>query len=122
MSEEARLEARKVEARAWFEALQLELIEAIEAIERDCPGPYADEATAPGRFEIKPWARTDHTGAPGGGGRMAMLRGRVFEKMGAHCSTVFGSFAPEFAGQIPGADADPRFWASGISVIAHPWN
>jgi coproporphyrinogen III oxidase len=122
MSEEGRLEARKAEARAWFEALQLELIEAIEAIERECPGPYGDEATAPGRFEIKPWARTDHTGAPGGGGRMAMLRGRVFEKMGAHCSTVFGSFAPEFAAQIPGADADPRFWASGISVIAHPWN
>jgi len=122
MSEEARLEARKAEARAWFEALQLELIEAIEAIERDCPGPFVDGATAPGRFEIKPWARTDHSGAPGGGGRMAMLRGRVFEKMGAHCSTVFGAFAPEFAVQIPGADKDPRFWASGISVIAHPWN
>ena len=115
-------ESRKTEARHWFEALQLELIEAIEAIERECPGPYADEAREPGRFEIKPWARTDHSGEPGGGGRMAMLRGRVFEKMGVHCSTVFGSFAPEFAAQIPGADVDPRFWASGISVIAHPWN
>jgi coproporphyrinogen III oxidase len=115
-------EERKTEARCWFEALQLELIEAIEAIERECSGPFADEASEPGRFEIKPWARTDHSGEPGGGGRMAMLRGRVFEKMGAHCSTVFGSFAPEFAAQIPGADADPRFWASGISVIAHPWN
>jgi coproporphyrinogen III oxidase len=115
-------EHRKGEARHWFEALQQELIDAIESVERDCPGPYAGEAAEPGRFEIKPWSRTDHTGEPGGGGRMATLSGRVFEKMGAHSSTVFGTFAPEFAKQIPGADADPRFWASGISVIAHPWN
>jgi coproporphyrinogen III oxidase len=115
-------EHRKIEARRWFEALQQELLDAMEALERDCPGPYAGEATEPGRFEIKPWTRTDHTGEPGGGGRMAMLSGRVFEKMGVHSSTVFGTFAPEFARQIPGADADPRFWASGVSVIAHPWN
>jgi coproporphyrinogen III oxidase len=122
MNQALALEERKTEARRWFEALQLELIDAIEAIERECPGPFAVDAGEPGRFEIKPWARTDHSGEPGGGGRMAMLRGRVFEKMGAHCSTVFGSFASEFAAQIPGAEADPRFWASGISVIAHPWN
>jgi coproporphyrinogen III oxidase len=115
-------EARKIEARHWFEALQQELIDAFESLERDCPGPYSDGATQPGRFEIKPWARIDHSGEPGGGGRMAMLAGRVFEKIGVHSSTVFGTFAPEFAKQIPGADTDPRFWASGISVIAHPWN
>jgi coproporphyrinogen III oxidase len=115
-------EAKKIEARHWFESLQQALIDAIESLERDCPGPYADTTTQPGRFEIKPWARTDHSGEPGGGGRMAMLRGRVFEKIGVHSSTVFGTFAPEFAKQIPGAETDPRFWASGISVIAHPWN
>ena len=122
MTQAAAIESRKAEARAWFERLQRQLIEVIEAIERDCPGPFAEARDAPGRFEPKPWTRTDHSGEPGGGGRMALLHGRVFEKMGVHCSTVFGSFATEFAKQIPGADADPRFWASGISVIAHPWN
>jgi coproporphyrinogen III oxidase len=113
---------RKIEARRWFEALQQDLIAAIEALERDCPGPYPESATLPGRFEAEPWKRIDHSGEPGGGGRMAMLSGRVFEKMGVHTSTVHGTFAPEFAKQIPGADADPHFWASGVSVIAHPWN
>ena len=117
------MEQRKSEASAWFEGLQLRLLAAMEALEQECPGPFAAEAPRePGKFELKPWSRSDHSGAPGGGGRMAILRGRVFEKMGAHASTVFGTFAPEFAKQIPGAEADPRFWASGLSVIAHPWN
>jgi coproporphyrinogen III oxidase len=115
------IEQRKQSARDWFESLQGRLIGAMEELERECEGPYGD-TREPGRFTVAPWSRTDHSGAPGGGGRTAMLKGRVFEKMGVHTSTVHGTFAPEFAKQIPGADADPRFWASGISVIAHPWN
>jgi len=115
------LETRKNLARSWFETLQTRIIAAFEAIEAEAAGPFGDEK-APGRFDIRPWERVDHSGAPGGGGRMAMLKGRVFEKAGVHTSTVFGTFAPEFAKQIPGADVDPRFWASGISLIVHPVN
>ena len=117
------IESRKAAARTWFEDLQGRILEALEAIEDACEGPFADEAPiTPGRFERRPWQRVDHSGEPGGGGTMALLNGRVFEKAGVHTSTVFGTFAPEFARQIPGAEADPRFWASGISLIVHPWN
>jgi coproporphyrinogen III oxidase len=122
MSEDMHLEASKTTARLWFEALQDRIIAALEAIEAQAPGPFAADDGAPGRFEKKTWPRTDADGAPGGGGTLAMLHGRVFEKAGVHTSTVFGRFEAEFAKQIPGADADPRFWASGISVIVHPRN
>ena len=115
------LEHRKGAARDWFETLQARIIAAFEALEQEATGPFA-EIAQPGRFGRKAWTRTDHTGAQGGGGTMAMLRGRVFEKAGIHSSTVFGTFAPEFAAQIPGAAEDPRFFATGVSLIAHPWN
>ncbi len=118
---ESTLEARKAQAKAWFEALQTRILAAFEALEDEAPGPFAG-AAEPGRFKLTPWTRVDHSGAPGGGGTMAMIAGRLFEKAGVHTSTVFGAFAPEFAKQIPGADVDPRFWASGLSLIAHPWN
>jgi len=111
---------RLTRAEAWFAVLQTRIVEAIEALERDLPG--ADAARGPGRFAFEPWTRTDASGAPGGGGRMAILRGRLFEKMGAHLSTVHGAFPEEFAKEIPGAAEDPRFHAAGVSVIAHPWS
>ena len=120
---EAELSALKAEATAWFTTLRDRIVSALEALEADATGPFHAHAPAePGTFEKTPWQRTDHSGAPGGGGTMAMLKGRVFEKAGVHVSAVHGEFAPEFRAQMPGAAEDPRFFATGISLIAHPWN
>jgi coproporphyrinogen III oxidase len=118
------LETRKSRARAWFEALRDSIMAAFEALEDEAPA--ALYPGPPGRFARTPWRRgqaaTDEGSADEGGGVMGMMRGRLFEKVGVHTSTVMGGFSPDFARQIPGAAEDPRFWASGVSLIAHMKN
>jgi len=119
-------DASKSKAKGWFETLRDDLCKALEDIEDDVIGPNETSAKAPSRFERKSWERPEEEGdGPKtlGGGVMSLMRGgRVFEKAGVNVSTVYGEFSEEFRKNIPGAEQDPRFWASGISVVIHPQN
>src|SRR5262245_18055621 len=90
------LDERKARARTWFERLRDDISAAFEALEDVLPGDAPLAGHPVGRYERTPRQRTDHSVAPGGGRVMSMMRGRVFEKVGVHCSTVHGEFAPEF--------------------------
>ncbi len=101
------------EAAKWFASLRDRLVAAFEAIEDDAC-VLTDRPA--GRFTLTPWTRAPLEG----GGTMGLMHGRVFEKIGVNVSVVAGEFSPEMRATMPGADADPRFWASGISLVAHP--
>lgn len=114
--------ALKADARAWFESLRDKICAAFEQIEDEGAqnnSPILAGHEQAGRFERKSWDRPNDDGSPGGGGIMSVMRGRVFEKVGVNVSTVEGTFSPEFAATIPGASEDPRFFATGISLVAH---
>ncbi len=119
MNAPAPADSQKRAASAWFRALQQRICAKLEQLEE-----RADAAlygTQPGRFDLTDWRRGDGK-SDQGGGRAALLRGRLFEKAGVHTSEVWGEFSDEFAGQIPGTGQDPHFWAAGISLIVHPKN
>lgn len=114
----------RAEAAGWFHALRDRIVEAFEALEDEAVRADVPGAQAAGRFEVTPTARADD----GGGGIMSVMRGgRVFEKVGVNWSEVHGTLAPAAqaamaARGVPGIEADPRFWASGISLVAHMQN
>ncbi|HMI95281.1 MAG TPA: oxygen-dependent coproporphyrinogen oxidase [Micropepsaceae bacterium] len=112
-------EERKQTASGWFSSLRDRLCAVFETIEDEYLGA---PDRPPGRFVRKDWKRPASDGADGGGGTMALMKGRVFEKIGVNISTVYGKFEPQFAKEIPGAQTDPSYWASGISLVAHMHN
>jgi len=114
MAEMMDLDQEQQAARDWFESLRDRICAAFEAIER--------EEGSDAAFEFTPWDRTDPDGTPGGGGVRGLMKGKVFEKVGVNVSTVSGRFSPEFASSIHGAEEDPSFFATGISLVAHMAN
>lgn len=118
---------RKAQASAWFRQLRDDIVATFEGLEdSQTSGPFA--ALPPGRFDVSETARNSEDGSDAGGGLMSVMRGgRVFEKVGVNVSTVYGTLGARAqkamaARGVPGMDSDPRFWASGISLVAHMQN
>jgi coproporphyrinogen III oxidase len=134
------LDEKKTLAADWFRTLRDDICARFEAIEaeyathmahqtqgvRSASEPHAAGVVSAANeggaspplskatFTKTPWQRPD-----GGAGEMSLMKGRVFEKVGVNISTVHGEFSEQFRKEIPGAEQNPRFWASGISLVAH---
>jgi coproporphyrinogen III oxidase len=118
LSDHQATDAEKARAQDWFRSLRDRICTAFETLEDELAGTHADLPA--GRFERKEWQRTADDNHEGGGGVMSVMRGRVFEKVGVNISTTYGTFSPDFRKQIPGAAETGEFFATGISLVAHP--
>ncbi|MEL7206299.1 MAG: coproporphyrinogen III oxidase, partial [Pseudomonadota bacterium] len=121
------MQNEKAQAAAWFRELRDQIVAAFETLEDSHDkGPLSD--ATPGRFDVKSTKRASDDGSDAGGGLMSVMRGgRVFEKVGVNVSEVYGTLGPAAqkamaARGVPGMEDDPRFWASGISLVAHMQN
>jgi len=118
----------KTRASIWFRSLRDQIVNAFEDLEDEqASGPFAGRAA--GRFEVSETKRASDDGSDAGGGLMSVMRGgRVFEKVGVNVSTVYGRLGEKAQAamaarkNIAGMQDDPRFWASGISLVAHMQN
>lgn len=114
-------DTQKQQASQWFKTLRDKICSEFERLE-DALSDGPQSSLPAGRFSYKDWQRPTEDGTHGGGGTMGIMTGRVFEKVGVNISTVEGKFNEEFRQKIPGAEKDGKFWASGISLVAHMHN